>query len=895
MSGRGRTIDSTTVMSRGEINHKTGAVLTQEEVLNLRRSKGMCITCGEVKTHEKRFKLTGPKMIPLNVQGVVVNGQCLACLKESSPNPNGNVNANGRVAVQRGLAKIRAVTALARASDHRNTFAASTITSSSSMGESHTMVHNQTNSNSSGNNTHNAVQRSGSDRLKSYVDSSSGGSDRGRMSYGNEDRPQSSSTLNTHASTLRTADIEMDDTNSLGSSNYYTTNQNNTTAGNNNNNHNGSARFLPQQHSTLSSSSSLSNNNSSNNNHARTSPPPPVSGFDMASAAKQASEKWRAQVSSSNSSGGKNHDFTTILEFMRKNPEEDALIKGFKEMGRLASAEENRDRVFKETQKLVKSMGVVELHRHKARLVAQACCALASFADTNNEDRKRRIGVFGGVAHALSFLRAQPHDPATQEWGARALASLAEEPANRDILVKNDGVKTLSRAAAGQGMTPEAVEWAIRGLDAVVCRRGGRRIDGGVGGSAVVDPGEAADVVTAVAGGMQHHRENRRVVRWAVRTLDRIWELPDCAGLKAFRPTVRTITNAIKHHEEEIPLQNEALALLVKMARAPESPMGRLSPKGLVEHLHVLLGLNEDNTLHDHFDTSSTPNANSPADLFATLHERAVDLFHELLKHSNVSTGDVAHYRQCADSVGQLMYTHLCSSDMSRAAASLVVCIRIMERMALLDPSHDPNFQILELIMGVFVNHADVSVAVLSALRTSLIRDERHAAAVVEANLLQALIDAVDRHPEDEELVRAALSALETIGGYASASSALDASDVASTVADVLEETCQTEDDALAATALSALRAVLVGDGDGKCDNFTESTLRVVCRVMKTFPKSAMLQFDGCLILRGCLSEDNISMFQCNEDVSEVLFKACEVSEECMKTSNMTIQILFEY
>ena len=49
--------------------------------------------------------------------------------------------------------------------------------------------------------------------------------------------------------------------------------------------------------------------------------------------------------------------------------------------------------------------------------------------------------------------------------------------------------------------------------------------------------------------------------------------------------------------------------------------MGRLSPKGLVEHLHVLLGLNEDNTLHDHFDTSSTPNANSRADLFATLHE----------------------------------------------------------------------------------------------------------------------------------------------------------------------------------------------------------------------------------------------------------------------------------
>jgi len=70
------------------LNPKTGAVMTREEVIAERTKNGMCISCGEVRTHKKKFG--GISMKALTITGIVENGTCVACF-----NPRASNSRNG--------------------------------------------------------------------------------------------------------------------------------------------------------------------------------------------------------------------------------------------------------------------------------------------------------------------------------------------------------------------------------------------------------------------------------------------------------------------------------------------------------------------------------------------------------------------------------------------------------------------------------------------------------------------------------------------------------------------------------------------------------------------------------------------------------------------------------
>ena len=63
------------------LDPKTGTVVTQREVVEKRTASGLCISCGTVQTHKKKYG--GYKMVPLNVEGTVSKGVCLKCFPES--------------------------------------------------------------------------------------------------------------------------------------------------------------------------------------------------------------------------------------------------------------------------------------------------------------------------------------------------------------------------------------------------------------------------------------------------------------------------------------------------------------------------------------------------------------------------------------------------------------------------------------------------------------------------------------------------------------------------------------------------------------------------------------------------------------------------------------------
>lgn len=823
--------------------------MSEKEQRDFRISKGLCVHCGEVRTHEKKFKFTGPKMVPLDVPGQVVKGECLRCFKEvARPGATDDAESQysarsrsplGGVVGGRRVNGPAAVSVSRRSGDcgpavRHNTYQPSARRS----GDTGPAVLRQTRHSGglSPSVRTEALQTSGGSRPRSGFSASSASSvvsAGGRSVASAKSRDHATRPSRSSSGSLNNAPSSMMSVRSSRSGS-------------------GSLREVEEnQYSSIISLQSAS---------------PPMSNVDIDADLPPRDPD----------------DVTSILEFMRKNPTEDALVHSFEEIGRIASTPVNKDKLFPELQMIIKSIGVVEFHRGNARMLTVACETIYHFANTNNSQRRNRIGAFGGITYTLSFMKAMPNNPSVQLWGSRTLILLEKEEANRDMIIKGGGIDMLKATISHSTMTPEALDCSLRALDKLFepssYSPDDRRTNNYVMG----------DVVTAVANAMQRYKVSVMVVQSGIRFLDKIWDLPTCTGIKSFKPTTRVVSVCMKSHYDDLALQTEALRLLNKIAGQPDTPVGKfVAPKGLAHQLNTILRFGVD-------DDEDYNNAQNP-DALTNLHEEAVRLLHRIIEQNSVCPQDYADKTKCLESTGQVMYNFLSNVDTVRAATTLETCVRVMGLSA--DTGEiPPNFAVLELVVGVHADNAAIIVAVLTTVPLLVDNNDANAQSMSKARLLPALKEAVDLHAEDDEIVAAACQMIDAIGDLPGASRGLNDSDFARTLTTRLRALL----DANAApgdlvATLSAYRRTLVGDGDRACERFSPTVLRTVCDVMSALATDAAAQHDGCRILRGCLCEDTLATYQSNEDVPTVLFVANEVSDQCSKTSSMILQILFDF